>query len=49
MAGAGSRFLKEGRTTPKQKGNDKYRRFNLQSPMTNIQLPILKAQSSYLD
>jgi hypothetical protein len=31
MAGEGSRFLKEGRTTPKQMTNDKYRRFNLQS------------------
>jgi len=33
MAGAGSRFLKEGKTTPKQMGNDK-------SPMTTVKRPI---------
>lgn len=33
MAGKGSRFLKEGRITPKQMGNEKCQ-------MTNNQLPI---------
>ena len=42
MAGEGSRFLKEGRTTPKQMINEKWQ-------MTNDQSPILKANYSFLD
>ena len=40
MAGKGSRFMKEGWTTPKQMGNDKWQMTNIEDPIFNLQSPI---------
>ena len=40
MAGKGSRFMKEGWTTPKQMGNDKWQMTNIEDSISNPQSPI---------
>ncbi len=42
IAGEGSRFLKEGKTTPKQMGNDKWPMTNIEDSISNLQFPISK-------
>ncbi len=44
MAGEGSRFLKEGKTIPKQMGNDKWQMTNIEDSISNLQSPISNLQ-----